>query len=94
MIALYLGEQLVDLRLLSIKLLARGKILLDKRAVALKVELSILQVGLILLFLRLSQLERCLIRPGIDLYEQIAFLHHLPLAKADFDHLTVDPAAH
>ena len=54
--------ELIDGRLLGVELLARGEFLLGERAVALQVELRVLEVRLVLRLLRERLIERRLIR--------------------------------
>jgi hypothetical protein len=92
LVTLDLGIELVDLGLLRVQLLPRGVILLGKSAVALKIELRIFQIGLVLRLFGLRHFECRLKGSRVDLHQQIPFIHHLTLTKSDLDHLTVDPA--
>ena len=92
LVALQLSVELVDFCLLCVDLLSRGVILLGQCAVALKVELRIPQIRLVLRFFGLRLFKRRLVRSRVDLHQQIALIHHLALTKSDLDHLTIDPA--
>jgi hypothetical protein len=92
LVTLDLCIKLVDLRLLRVQLLPRGVVLLGESAVALKIELRIFQIGLVLRLFGLRHFERRLKGSRVDPHQQIAFIHHLTLAKSDLDHLTIDAA--
>ena len=94
LIALDLGGQLIDHRLLRVDLLLGGVILLGQAERAVEVEPRVLQVGLVLRLLGQRLVERRLIGPRIDFDEGIALLHHPALLEQDLDDLAVDAAAH
>ena len=62
--------------------------------VALQVQVGIGQVGLILRLLGLGLVERGLVRPRIDLDQQIALFHQLAFGEGDLVDLAVDPGPH
>ena len=62
--------------------------------VALQIQIGVGQVGLVLRLLGLGLIERCLVRPGIDLDEQVALLDQLALLEGDLVDLAVDAGAH
>jgi len=60
----------------------------------LQIEIGVGQIGFILGLLGLGLIERCLVRPGVDLDQQVALVDQLPLLEGDLVDLTVDPGAH
>ena len=94
LIALDLGGQLIDHRLLRVDLLLGGVILLGQAERTVEIEPGVLQVGLVLRLLGERLIERRLIGPRIDFHEGIALIHHSALLEGDLDDLAVDAAAH
>ena len=93
LVALDLCLQLVDRRLLRIELLPAGEVFLAERLVALKVELSVLQLSLVGSFFRGGLIQRRLIGARVDLGENVALLDHLSLFEIDLCDLTIHTAA-
>src|SRR5207237_944771 len=77
---------------LRIDRLAGDGILREEPPVALEVDARARALRLILRELSLGLVERRLERAGVDLREQIAALHQLPLAEGHFEERSVDPA--
>src|SRR6185312_13065250 len=80
----------VDRRLLLVVALARLVAGPDQLAVAVEIELGAFELRLVTLLGRGRAIEPRLVRPRVDLEQQVAFLDVLALAKIDFDDLAVD----
>ena len=75
-----LGVKLLHHRSLSVGLLPRREF--AELGIALQVEFGVGEIGFILRFLGLGLVERGLVRPWIDLGEQVALLTSSPSLKA------------
>ena len=81
-------------RAIGIELLPRDKLFADQRLVAVRVALRIGELSLVAGEIGLRLRERRLVRPRIDLEQEIADLHLLPFGEIDFDDRAVDAAFH
>src|SRR5205814_8891293 len=72
----------------------RDHLLVDEHAVALEVELRVLQRGHVAGQLSFRLLQLRLKGAGVDLGEQLALAHELALAEVHFEQLAVRAAAH
>ena len=90
LIGLHGAAVLLDQRGLSVERLARDRVLCHQRLVTSQIDLGVLEHRLILgeLSFRLSQ--RNLIRPRVDLREEIALVDHLAFLEGALDQLAVD----
>ena len=93
LVALDLGRELLDGRLLGVELLLGRVVVLGEFGVALEIELGIAQVGLVLRLLGNRLVVHRLVGPRIDLGQQVALLEHLALLEVDLEDLAVDAAA-
>ena len=62
--------------------------------VALQIQIGVGEIGLVLFLLGLGLIERRLVRPGIDLDEQVALIDHLAFLEGDLVDLAVDAGTH
>ncbi len=62
--------------------------------VALQIQIGVGQIGLVLRLLGLGLIERGLVRPWIDLDQQITLFHQLAFGEGDLVDLAVDPGPH
>ena len=62
--------------------------------VALQIQIGVGQIGLILRLLGLGLIERRLVRPGIDLDQQVALVDELAFLEGDLVDLAVDAGPH
>ena len=84
-----LGGELGDGGALGVGLLPRREF--AELGVALKVEIGVGEIRLVLLLLGLGLVERGLERAGVDLDQQIALVDHLALGEGDLVDLAVNP---
>ena len=94
LIDLELRGELIDQRALRVDRLLARQILRLQLRVALEIELRILELRLVLHLGRHRLLVGRLIRTRIDLREQIALVHRLPLGERDPLQLAVDARRH
>ncbi len=85
---------LADERLLRVDLLLRDRVLGKQRAIALEIDLRVLEQRLVLRHLPLRLPELDLERPRVDLGQQVAGLHDLALLERDLHELPVDARFH
>src|SRR5207248_3446157 len=73
---------------LSVGLLSRREF--AELGVTLQIEIGIGQIGLVLRLFGFRLVEDCLIRPGVDLGEQVSLVDQLPLFEGDLVDLAID----
>jgi len=94
LVDLDLAGVLLDEGRLRVELLRRDRVLRDELPVPREIELRIRQRRLILGELALRLFERGLIRPRVDLREEIALLDDLPFLKPNLLQLAGDLRLH
>src|ERR1700719_1833111 len=88
------GNELVNDRLLGVRDLRGDRLLLNKLRISIEVDLGVLQVCLVAVAIGDGLIELGLVRAWVDLAEEIALLHGLPLFESNLDQLPGNLAAH
>ena len=92
LVGLHRGLVLAHQRLLRVDLLAGNRILLEQRAIARDVDPRVLEQRLVARELPGGERQLHLERPGIDLGQEVARLHHLAFLEGDLHQLAVHAA--
>ena len=85
------GLVLRNQRGLRIQLLFRNRVGRDRALVALQIELRVIQQSLIARQRAFGQIQLNLIRPGVDLGQDLSRLHQIAFVEIHFHQLAVDP---